>query len=440
MAGSFIMTEGNPILIKSDDDTRHTTAAGCQGTYNNTVVVNSISALGNAVANANTSTKIVLANGTYTSGMTLNGNTAPVCIEAENKKQTVLKGNIEIRGSHIVMSKFLITGSSAKVNIYGDDCRLTLNTFDNPSKSYFIRALGTAHRFKLDHNTIKNFHHVSGDPLDILIWLHTYADDNTPAGHQIEYNYFENLTSDTINGFATIQTRLRRSATQLVGMGEHPSAYGEDDNGWNYGRDVVKKDNITLKHNYFKNCNDPLSCKTNGMDIAYNTIRDCSGSVMMREGKFNNTHNNYFFGGGKSSGISIYDRNHKVEYNYFENMRRYAMEVHNGGVAHVDNDIYAASLNTEIHHNYVKDTEWAIIFGRKMDNNNNTDIAPSGSFTDNTFVNIIDTPIHLSEEPHMENFTTSPNSEYNTANDPSWDMSGVITDADVTNGIVGSGI
>ncbi len=175
------------------------------------------------------------------------------------------------------------------------------------------------------------------------------------------------------------------------------------------------------------------------MEIAYNTVRDSYGTIMLREGKFNYTHHNYFFGAGKSDGVSILDRDNKVEHNYFEDMKSWAIEIHNGGVAHPDNDIYAASLNTTVRYNYFKDSERGALFGRKMDIEGNDDIAPSGVFTDNIFVNV-DVPIYLSHEPLMDDFITSPNSEYDTANDPGWDMSGVITDADVTNGIVGAGL
>ncbi len=444
LMGGFIMSKGKP-LIKTEDSAPIATnqtelsTAGCTDSYPTTVNVNNTSSLASAVTNASTPTRIILANGNYSSDMILKGNSAAVCIEAVNQNQAVVTKKIEVRGTNITLSKIKFTGVDASIITTkdADDLRITKCTFDNAGKPTHLTSNGSL-RLEIDHNTFKNFDHTSSDTTNILLKMHTYADDPEPAAHKIHHNYFKDITTVRLSNFATMQIRLRRSHTQVVGLGEHPHAYGETDNGWNFGREEWKMDDSFISYNYFDNCADPVNSKINGLTISHNTIRNSHGKINLRAGKQSTITNNYIFGDGKFDGLSIHDRNHIITNNYIENIPSpdAGIKITNGGMLSSVNK-YEPTENITCTGNYIKDMPRGIYFGLKIDALGGDDLPPSGDAINNTFVNV-DAPIHINThgEPLMDNMTTTLN---NTTTDPGWDISGAYNSTDATSGIVGAG-
>ncbi len=401
---------------------RLASSAGCTDSYAATVSVNSASALASAVSNASVSTKIIVSDGTY-GAVTLNGNSAAVCVEAANQNQAIFSSGIKLAGNNIVLSKLKITGNSSLVEVTGNDCRITLTTFDNAGKPYYIKTSNNF-RTEIDHSTMKNL--ASGLSI-ALIFMSSYADDAAPSKHYIHHNYFVDLNPETV-----IQNRLRISHTDDTGLGED---FGQP--GWNFGRDEYKNDEFVMENNYFLRTKKPINAKMNGTILRNNTFRDCE-RLNFRAGKDGILENNYFIGSG---GIDVIDKNHVIRNNYFEatNSRNLgAIQISNGGYNGSLNNFREAATNVSVTGNYIKDTTRGIYFGLKIDTEGYRDLAPEGSVINNTFVNV-DAPIHIntSGEPLMQNMTTTPN---NTTQDPGWDMSGAYDSTDVSSGIVGSGI
>ncbi len=424
MAGSFVMTKGNPILIKSDDDTRHTTAAGCQGTYNNTVAVNSISALENAVTNANTSTKIVMANGTYTSSMILSGNSAPVCIQASTQNQAQMQNKITLSGNNITIDGFLLNGSNGRVYNTGTDNRVTKCTWDDSDAAYWIESLGDAFRFEIDSNTFKNKTNNPNISRGTLLRLETYTTETTPSAYHIHHNYFYNiLRGSGAHGWETIQLRNNHTATDWSGPSEH-----------GYSGPLGDNQNIIIEYNLFEEANgesELISVKTHGVTINNNTFKNSYGGILLRQGHNTHVHNNYIIGnaGSGSGGIQFYGSNQHIHHNYIEKVTMQyasAIEALNGG----DNgeEYLWPALNHNVHDNYITDCDYGMQYGRNVPG---PDIAPSGSFINNTVVGISSSKaIYInSGAPMMDDVTISPNTTTNTP--PGWDMSGVLSKDDV---------
>lgn len=258
-------------------------------------VVNSLSALQEAINRAIPGETITMANGIYT-------NTTKIAIDrkgSESKPIIVAAktiGGVEINGSegfdlgssaaYIIIQGFKFTHASGKTKIaFGaNHCRITRNVFECSGKGAYLTVSGDDNQ--VDHNTFQN-KFTEGQMISV----------QGPGGSEmaqrtwIHHNYFYKF-APTANNCGSIQVGLSgrslSSAFTIVEYNLFSQTRGENENICNKSCDNIYR---------------------------YNTFGEGVSELSLRHGNRCQVYGNFFIG---SEGIRFYGDNHKIYNNYFE--------------------------------------------------------------------------------------------------------------------------
>jgi len=457
MAGSFVMTEGNPLTKIEEDNPpapspTELSTAGCTDSYSTTINVNSASALTSAVANANVSTRIIVANGTYASNISLNGNSASVCIKSETKNGAKIQSQLLISSDNITVSGFMFNGSAGQLFTTGEYTRITNNTWNDSQANYWLISRGSIGT-EIDHNTFKNKTNNTSIVQGMVIELRTYIKNmngtiTKKSNAKIHHNYFKNIYkgSDS-NGFESIfaGTYVNESDDRSINRKSYIAESGFV---------AQKNEGILIAYNYFDNASgegELISMKSDGITVEYNTINKSYGAITARISNGSVIRNNYILGGNykdvngvdvsnRSGGITVMHKNNEVYNNYIENLsdvNSAAILVH--GEGETSSTIIVAADNHNIYNNYIDNCPVGIRYGKAVEGE--TRPAQDGSFKDNYVLN---TTIPIRYYAYSQTkIETTYNNEITgniTTGTHSWDMSNQLTDNDVANGTIGAGI
>jgi poly(beta-D-mannuronate) lyase len=390
LMGGFVMSKGKPLIKKdiiniskpqstpmeSESNPIHSEDEN----YVQTITVNSLSSLVQAVKNADISTKIILENGIYKdlNVAQLRGNSAPVLIVAKNHNAVQIQRNLEIFGNNITIKGLLFNGGYKNnsrdglggcVYNFGNDNRVTRCTWDDSKARRWMYSI-KGDRFELDHCTFKNKYNNIDYRQAITAAIYSYQDATTPSKHHIHHNYWHNIIKGkTSNGYESLIIYGAKSFADHNTDTHNP--------GMNH--------NVLCEYNLFEKCDgeiEIISIKTPGTILQYNTIKDSAGGITLRHGRNNTIRYNHITGNKRLSyGIRVTGDNEHI-YNNYINISGTSIpgiELLNGTV----DDDYLAATNFNIHNNYIKGGNGVIRFGRKL---NNTRTKASGRLTDNIFI------------------------------------------------------
>ncbi|MGV3459791.1 MAG: chondroitinase-B domain-containing protein [Flavobacterium sp.] len=300
-----------------------------RGAFSQTVV-NTKTALQNAVNNASGGEVFVVPDGTYsnftcsfTKAATAD---APITIKAATVGGVTLTGNSYFnfkKASHIILEGFVFdcTANSTLIKLEAsNNIRITRNVFEQDATSSvkWIVVVGTyndytfeflSHHNRIDHNIFKN----KLTPGNFITIDGTYNQTQTKnyqsTYDRIDHNYFYNSSPRVENE----KEAIRIGNSQLC----NSSGY------------------TTVEFNLFEDCDgDPeiVSVKSNDNFILNNTFRGNYGTLCLRQGNRTRVEGNYFLGNNKpdaffdtqpiyTGGIRVYGTDHVIVNNYMEGLR-----------------------------------------------------------------------------------------------------------------------
>jgi hypothetical protein len=262
-----------------------------------TVAVEDLGELAAANTGAMPGDCILLADGDYPAPtmpivITAKGtSTAPVVIRAANPRGANIIGgsrltNLDDTGglrlvgaSYVIVAELSFPGYSPLNIVDSDHCRVTRSKFVQGG----ARATGTSDSTRIDHNDF--------GPKSTL--GHEAQATGLSTNTRIDHNHFHDVSPGD-NGRDTVT------------LGCCGPMFDYHDTG-----------NV-LEYNLFVNCRgeaELISIKSSSNVVRYNTIRGSSGTVTLRAGNKNSIHGNFIFG---SSGIRMYEDDHKIYNNYVE--------------------------------------------------------------------------------------------------------------------------
>lgn len=247
--------------------------------------------------------EVILASGTWHNQhikLTAKGNAhAPIIVRAETPGKTVLTGDsyIRIDGAHIHLSGLYFTdGALSK----GHVMRIAGNhhaIFDNAIVNYNPDSIETRYHWLSlygSHHLVER-NHFSGQRhsgVTAVVWLKNKADGH----HIISHNYLGQHHRGNGNGFESIRIGTGKSSHL------NPS--------------------VLVAHNLFEQCDgemEIISNKSNDNLYVFNTFRQSSGTLTIRQGKRVGVAFNHFLGEGKkgTGGVRVIGEDHLVYGNYF---------------------------------------------------------------------------------------------------------------------------
>jgi len=273
-------------------------------TYN----VNSIRALEGAVSSANPGDTIVLANGTYSDkDCVLSGDgieNSQITVEAATVGGVKFHRPVTIEGNYITLKGFYFTGNNGKIEVYGNNVKVTRCTIDDSQASHWVRIQNYTKNCEFSYNTFKNKTNNATLPENGQLFnINKNYHETSASNHYIHHNYFKNIVRNhNGNGGETIQAWTDDSP-------EHTGPFGVDTHN-------------RIEYNLFEEANgDPeiISSKSNGNIYSHNTIKNSDGSIWLRHGINNTVDNNYIFSsGGDGGSIRVHDKGNTITNNYIE--------------------------------------------------------------------------------------------------------------------------
>ncbi len=273
------------------------------------VTVSSVSALQNALNNAQPGDQILVTDGTYaTSGalkVSRSGTaTAPITVAAQHvgKARFTGKGNFGFGTvAYVVISGFVFNDSgNFSTPTSAKHLRVTRNVFQFSGGGNWV-TIGSDDT-EVDHNT---WQHKSSAGVFLQI--------SGPGSHGmaqrtwIHHNYFFDHSFSGANGGESI--RLGLSSRQ------HGSAHA------------------IVEYNLFEKANgdsEAISVKSSDNIVRYNTLRDTRGTISLRHGSGTVVDGNYVI--GNRSGIRFFGNDHVIINNVVENSTGQALEIGGGEV------------------------------------------------------------------------------------------------------------
>ena len=252
------------------------------------ITVSSLSALQSAADAANPGDRIELADGSYTASTSLHirrsgAAGAPVTITAAHT------GGAEIRGTSgftfdggvdfVVLQGFRLTHSATvSIPVGSDHVRFTRNTVQLSGGTNWVTVAGDD--AEVDHNTFQN-----KSTQGVFLQISGPGSHDMAQRSFIHHNYFHNHTFSGSNGGESI--RLGLSARQLA------SAHA------------------TVELNLFEHADgdsEAISVKSSDNVIRLNTLRNSTGSIVLRHGNRNLVDGNLML--GSSAGLRFYENDH----------------------------------------------------------------------------------------------------------------------------------
>ncbi|MFQ5809452.1 MAG: polysaccharide lyase 6 family protein, partial [Armatimonadota bacterium] len=292
-------------------------SAGCEARRPavRSVVVSSVGALQEALADARPGDRIEVADGTYETTERLRINRSgtaeePIVVRARNRGGAVIAGRYGFAfdsAAYVLLEGFKLIHSNESKACELKNChhvRVTRNHFrlteDTDRQMHWVYITGESHHNRVDHNLFEEKHRTGN-----FISLHGVSKSDQPTGRpsqydRIDHNHFRNIGPRVRNGMEAI--RLGNSKMSVS------SAY------------------CTVEQNLFENCDgDPefISVKCSDNIIRYNTCLNSHGSVVLRHGNRCVAEGNFFFctdGKPGVGGIRIYGDDQRVINNYFQGL------------------------------------------------------------------------------------------------------------------------
>jgi len=284
-----------------------------------TVKVPSQSTLANAITNAQAGDLILLADGSYTTGVSISNKSGvsynPIVFKAENKGMATISGgsaNLTNCDKMVYWGIKFTTPNSVKVY----DCtyvKFYRCTFEpsgqtgstDTSLPYLIfkaiTANGSSTKNRVAFCEFKN--HLS--PGQFIAWSSNSAAPYYASTYdEVEYCYFNTAGPRVSNGMEAV----RVGVSSINNLSQYTK----------------------IEHNYFYRCNgDPeiISVKSCDNSIKYNTIVESAGSLCLRQGDRNNASYNSILcnsyvesgTGAIAGGIRVYGNDQIITSNYIEN-------------------------------------------------------------------------------------------------------------------------
>ena len=300
-------------------------AATTQHACAEVVVVDSMHDLREAIKKASPGTVIEIVDGNYDLKKSLElkrlkGTASlPVTIRAQNDLKVVLTGAhpVKIRDSeHLALSGFRFAmksdaqGKNGAVSVRNcQHCQITGNELklDEQDTKNGNQTWLTLYGPKSAHNRIDH-NHFSGKTREGHYIFVTGEDDYVSQHDVIEFNHFEDLAwGNDENGYETIR----------VGESRIGNAGG--------------KSFTTIRENLFERCqgeDEIVSFKVGGCSFVDNTVVNCHGSIVFRDGSDGifsgnmilNTYDKPPFEDYRAGGARFYGSGHRVFNNYFEGL------------------------------------------------------------------------------------------------------------------------
>jgi hypothetical protein len=254
------------------------------------ITVSSVSQLQSAADRAQPGDRIELTDGSYTTSgpirITRSGTgSAPITIAAQHV------GGAEIRGS----AGFALDGIDY-VTVEG--FRLT--------HSGGLSIPGSSHHVRLSRNVIQ----IAGSATN---WVTVTCDDC-----EVDHNTFQNKSTEGVflqvagAGASDMAQRVQVHHNYFLNHSYSGSNGGESIRfGYSY-RQLSSAHGI-VEYNLFERANgdsEAISVKSSDNTIRFNTIRNSSGSIVLRHGNRNLVEGNLMLGG--SSGIRFYENDHVI--------------------------------------------------------------------------------------------------------------------------------
>ena len=291
----------------------------------NSIIVNTLSGLTSAYANAYPGDTVIIANGTYNWGEISisnnhgNINSNWIVVTSQSLGAVIFSGTTYLKfdGTRILINGFKFINGDAGTNPiisfrtsstnFANYSRISNMIFDNyntPSpdgniQNEWVGIYGIRNR--VDHC---DFINKSNAKATIVIWYSTatFPDKSISTYHNIDSNYFAGRSYMGGNGGETIR----------VGVGNNSRT-----DGFNI-----------IEYNLFEGCiqTEPeiVSNKSCHNIYRYNTFKNCNGGLTLRMGKYCEVYGNYFINDDPtktdSYGIRIIDKGHKVFNNYLEGL------------------------------------------------------------------------------------------------------------------------
>ncbi|MDB4583640.1 polysaccharide lyase 6 family protein [Draconibacterium sp.] len=283
--------------------------------YAQTVEVQTIVDLRNAIEKANPGTDIILVDGTYENdNLLINAKGTEkkhVIIRAKNKGKVVFESPVEIKGDYISLIgiQFKEQGS---VILEGKGCQLSRCTFSDSKAKKWVRVLPGSSNIEIDHNLFKN--KTINASVEKGCQLVQVIVRNQNEQHHIHHNLFKDIPPGKVgNGYETLQL-----ITENNPFNPPPGDC-----------------NTVIENNAFIRCNgeaEVISIKSNGNIVRKNTFRSCKGSMVFRHGDNNIATQNFFFGDGEpgSGGVRLQGTDQAVVNNYFYELGQFGIGMMDG--------------------------------------------------------------------------------------------------------------
>jgi len=278
-----------------------------------TVRINDIREVQQAVRNATPGTEIVIANGIYENiRLVIHGTgTAerPIIVRAETPGQVILSGqsNLRLAGEFIEVQGLLFTNGYSPGGpviefrhgrYVANNSRITQSgivSFNMPNRreqNHWIIMFGRNNRF--DHNVLYG---KSGLGVQLVVELNDVRHQQNY--HSIDHNFFGRRPNLGSNGGETIRVGTSTWA--------HTSS------------------RTTIENNFFEHVDgevEIISIKSADNTIRNNTFFESVGVVALRHGDRNLVEGNAFFGNNKpfTGGVRVVNAGHIIRNNYFENL------------------------------------------------------------------------------------------------------------------------
>jgi hypothetical protein len=275
------------------------------------VPVNSIAGLKSALAAAQPGDRIELADGAYTSADPIkierSGTaSAPILVAARNVGKAEIKGSAGFAFgavSYVVVEGFRLThGGDVLVPHTAHHVRLTRNLFQISTGSTKHWVIVLSDDSEVDHNTFQN-----KSTEGVFLQVAGEGESKMSKRVRVHHNYFYNHTYRGGGGGESI--RFGNSSRQH-GVGEG-----------------------VMEYNLFERADgdsEAISVKSTGNVIRFNTIRNSSGSIVLRHGNRNVVDSNVMLGG--RSGIRLYGNDHVIINNLVQGSGIRALEIGGGNL------------------------------------------------------------------------------------------------------------
>jgi hypothetical protein len=273
------------------------------------VPVSSIAELKSALAAAQPGDRIELADGTYTSGgaisISRSGTAAePITIAAKNVGKAEIKGSAGFAFgavAHVTVEGFRLThGGDVLVPHTAHHVRLSRNLFQISTGSTKHWVIVNSDDSEIDHNTFQN-----KSTVGVFLQVAGEGEGGMSKRVRVHHNYFYNHTFSGSNGGESI--RFGNSSRQ------HGVADG------------------VIEYNLFERANgdsEAISVKSTSNIVRFNTIRNSSGSIVLRHGHRTVVDGNVILGG--RSGIRLYGNDHVIINNLVQGSGGRALEIGGG--------------------------------------------------------------------------------------------------------------